>query len=184
MHQGWRCWRQRRRGEKRRVVADIAKLSVGRVQHGRGGRLQARLPGWGGQLHQRHQPPVGPGPLAVRDGRRSRRPAAGRPAAPGPWAPPGARPRRRPRSHHRGPRAVPAGQVADDRLVAGTQPRHGGRGWIITSAVHNGVLAKPDANGRLSFLGSTTEPNCLIRSLSHRHSTKVIGPHDGARPSG
>jgi hypothetical protein len=30
MHQGCVCWRQRRRGGERRVVADIAKLSVGR----------------------------------------------------------------------------------------------------------------------------------------------------------
>jgi len=40
---------------------------------------------------------------------------------------------------------VSAGQVADGRLVAGKQPRQGGRGWIITRAVHGGVIAEPDA---------------------------------------
>jgi hypothetical protein len=116
------------------------------VQHGRGGGLQAWLPGWGGQLHQRHQPPVGPRSTCCRGGRRSRRPAAGRPAAPG-----------------LGPlqelgrvggcgrtipilEQLPAGQVADGRLVAGEQPRQGGRGWTITRAVHGGVIAEPDAN--------------------------------------
>jgi hypothetical protein len=41
---------------------------------------------------------------------------------------------------------VSAGQVADGRLVGGTQPRQGGRGWIIARAVHGGVIAEPDAN--------------------------------------
>jgi hypothetical protein len=41
---------------------------------------------------------------------------------------------------------LPAGQVADGRLVAGEQPRLGGRGWIIARAVHSGVIAEPDAN--------------------------------------
>jgi hypothetical protein len=41
---------------------------------------------------------------------------------------------------------LPAGQVADGRLVGGTQPRQGGRGWIIARAVHGGVIAEPDAN--------------------------------------
>jgi hypothetical protein len=44
----------------------------------------------------------GPRSTSDRDGRRSRRPAAGRPVAPGPWAPPGPGPRRRPRPHHLG----------------------------------------------------------------------------------
>jgi hypothetical protein len=41
---------------------------------------------------------------------------------------------------------LPAGQVADGRLVGGKQPRQGGHGWIITRAVHGGVIAEPDAN--------------------------------------
>lgn len=41
---------------------------------------------------------------------------------------------------------LPAGQVADGRLIGGKQPRRGGPGWIIARAVHACVIAEPDAN--------------------------------------
>jgi len=93
------------------------------VQHGRGGGLQAWLPGWGGQLDQRHQPPVGPGPLAVGVDAEAavgllagqQRPGLGSLQELGGV---GGRGRAVPVLEQ-----LPAGQVADGRLLGGTQPR-------------------------------------------------------------
>jgi hypothetical protein len=57
---------------------------------------------------------------------------------------------------------LPAGQVADGRLVGSKQPRQGNRSWIIARAGHGGVIAEPDANRAAA---NKNRPKTAFRSL-------------------
>ena len=112
------------------------------VEHGRGGGLEARLAGRGGQLDQGDEPPVGPGPLAVGpDPEAAVRPLAGqqRPDLRALQAP-GRVGGQRPAVAFA--QQVAAGEVADRRLVRGEQPGQCGRRRVV-GVVHGGGQVAP-----------------------------------------